>query len=143
MGNVFASLFKNLFGKKEMRILMVRMPADCPRYRPWCNEVKVALLHGFEHISANIFCKLTVITQVTVAGQWFISMSRKMDWRTYSYVVATSRLKYTFIFIHIHSYSFIHSFIHSFTNQRRWQSHSQIVRKNKAPKSSKFKLFFF
>ena len=24
MGNVFASLFKGLFGKKEMRILMVR-----------------------------------------------------------------------------------------------------------------------
>ena len=28
MGNVFASLFKGLFGKKEMRILMVRSHFD-------------------------------------------------------------------------------------------------------------------
>ena len=27
MGNVFANLFKNLFGKKEMRILMVGLDA--------------------------------------------------------------------------------------------------------------------
>jgi ADP-ribosylation factor protein 1 len=27
MGNIFANLFKNLFGKKEMRILMVGLDA--------------------------------------------------------------------------------------------------------------------
>jgi hypothetical protein len=37
MGNIFANLFKNLFGKKEMRILMVGL--DAAGELPYRNKI--------------------------------------------------------------------------------------------------------
>jgi ADP-ribosylation factor protein 1 len=70
MGNVFANLFKNLFGKKEMRILMVGLDAAGP-----LNEKQKFPIHLFLSVilgKTTILYKLKlgeIVTTIPTIGK--------------------------------------------------------------------------
>jgi ADP-ribosylation factor 1/2 len=87
MGNVFANLFKNLFGKKEMRILMVGLDAA----GKWTLNVKLLCLTLlFSLGKTTILYKLKlgeIVTTIPTIGKdksdIFLYVDRALTWSIY------------------------------------------------------------
>lgn len=73
MGNIFANLFKNLFGKKEMRILMVGLDAA----GQWSSLIDQSISIGYSLGKTTILYKLKlgeIVTTIPTIGKKCISL---------------------------------------------------------------------
>lgn len=80
MGNVFANLFKGLFGKKEMRILMVGLDAAGKTtilYKLKLGEIVTTIptigtdwLHHLVYCSLDVFCAFHEVQTYFLAFSW-------------------------------------------------------------------------